>query len=262
MRTLTLALVMASIAVATASCTQPSPPDLPSCLPAQLELSATDAAQGDAITVSAPAVTCDLHYDEDRTYDLKIPSGGDAGPVTVAEAVPVAADGSFVAVVHIPWSVKPRQLNVSVSGSTYDECPDWLHPRAAGAAATAASCADYSSPLLTVQRGATDRVAAAVSTHASSTSRMDALLEGTIEVNEDGCFALRGDGAEASTVILFPFGSVVDPEAQTVTVPEYGVVSIGDRVVSGGGFVPVTDDSTFFEPPNCQAEQVAVMYFE
>ena len=261
-----LVLVLVALAATTTSCTTPSPPPAPSCLPAQLELSTTSAAQGDAITVSAPSVTCDLHYGEDRTYDLAIPSRSESGLVTVAQDVPVSADGSFLAEVHVPWSIGPGDVNVTVKGSTYDECPDWSHPRAAGSStavsSTAESCATYTSPLLTVQRGATDQVAAAVSIQASPTVRMAALLEGVVELNEDGCFALRSDGVDVSTVILFPYGSVVDAEAQTVAVPLWGEVSIGDRVTSGGGFVPVTDEATFFEPPNCAAEDVAVMYFE
>ena len=261
MRMWGVSLVMATVLVVTASCTSPAPPPGPSCLPAQLELSTTSAAQGDAITVSAPAVTCDLHYGDDRVYDLAIPSRSEAGLVTVAEDVPVSADGSFQTVVHVPWSLDPGEVNIVVKGSTYDECPDWSHPRAAGLT-TASSCATYNTPLLAVQRGSTDRVAAAVSIHASPTIKMAALIEGVIELNEDGCFAVRADVYPESTVILFPYGSVVDPEAQTVTVPLRGEVSNGDRVSSGGGFVPVTKESTFFEPPNCAAEEVAVMYFE
>jgi hypothetical protein len=85
-------------------------------------------------------------------------------------------------------------------------------------------------------------------------------VQGTIELTADGCFALRGDrNPETLHVIVFPFGSTLDPSVPEVDIPWWGAIAVGDQISTGGGELPAGVDLEI--PPRCEADNYIVLYF-
>lgn len=60
-----------------------------------------------------------------------------------------------------------------------------------------------------------------------------ALVGGTLMRTDRGCISL--DVAGVVTAVLFPFGSELAPDGESVQVPGSGVMRVGDKVERGGG---------------------------
>ena len=85
-------------------------------------------------------------------------------------------------------------------------------------------------------------------------------VQGTIELTADGCFALRADlTPETLQVIVFPFGSTLDPGVPEVDIPWWGAIAVGDHISTGGGELPAGVDLEV--PPQCEADNYIVLYF-
>lgn len=82
---------------------------------------------------------------------------------------------------------------------------------------------------------------------------MLAAIEGTLTRTDTGCLALESpyvDGAVTAT--MFPYGSELSPDGESVKVPELGTVRIGDQVSGGaGGFVSAEVATAAGAPPEC-----------
>ncbi|WP_086515556.1 hypothetical protein [Clavibacter michiganensis] len=98
------------------------------CLPAPLTASPETVAPGGTVTVSSPAVDCDLGYGSGRTYTIGIASEAlaDDGSSTFVEGegFAVAADGSFRREVVVPAELRAGPAYVSIRGSAFDDCDD------------------------------------------------------------------------------------------------------------------------------------------
>lgn len=98
------------------------------CLPAPLTASPATVAPGGTVTVSSPAVDCDLGYGSGRTYsiavrsDAPLPDGGVAAGAN--EEFVVRADGAFRRDVVVPDDIAPGPASISVRGSAIDDCAD------------------------------------------------------------------------------------------------------------------------------------------
>lgn len=78
----------------------------------------------------------------------------------------------------------------------------------------------------------------------------DALSGGTLVHSDRGCVAIgRADGGVS--VLLFPFGSKLAEDGESVDLPGTGVVRIGDRVEHGGGVAAL--ESLADVPDECRA---------
>ena len=66
----------------------------------------------------------------------------------------------------------------------------------------------------------------------------EASIQGTVSV-QGGCFVLSND---AGTWLLeWPFGSSLNGADGSVSVPDYGIVSVGDKIHAGGGYAESHD---------------------
>ncbi|WP_435080351.1 hypothetical protein [Clavibacter michiganensis] len=110
------------------------------CLPAPLSASPATVAPGGTVTVSSPAVDCDLGYGSGRTHtiavksDAPLPGGGVAS--LRGEGFEVGADGAFRRDVVVPGDIAPGPASISVRGSAIDDCDDGE-----------GSCASYQVPI-------------------------------------------------------------------------------------------------------------------
>ena len=64
---------------------------------------------------------------------------------------------------------------------------------------------------------------------------MEAIVEGTLTLTADGCFAI--ESGEVVHPLQFPFGTRLASDGRSAVVPELGTVRVGDGVRGGGGFV-------------------------
>jgi hypothetical protein len=114
------------------------------CLPAPLTASPTTVAPGGTVTVSSPAVDCDLGYGSGRTHSIAVTSDApltDGGVAfTRGDEFVVGADGAFRREIVVPADIAPGPASVSVQGSAIDDCDDGEY-----------SCAAYQVPI-TVSR--------------------------------------------------------------------------------------------------------------
>ncbi|WP_435094495.1 hypothetical protein [Clavibacter michiganensis] len=98
------------------------------CLPAPLSASPATVAPGGTVTVSSPAVDCDLGYGSGRTHTIAIKSDAplpDGGVASLrGEGFEVGADGAFHRDVVVPEDIAPGPASISVRGSAIDDCDD------------------------------------------------------------------------------------------------------------------------------------------
>lgn len=101
----------------------------PHCFPAALSVSPSSAAAGSSVTVSSPAASCALNYQDGHTYSVTLSSQKVTSQPVIA---PVAPNGRFSEKVPIPADFPSGTAYLLVAGSTYDDCED------------GGSCAGYS----------------------------------------------------------------------------------------------------------------------
>lgn len=110
------------------------------CLPAPLTASPATVAPGGTVTVSSPAVDCDLGYGSGRAYTIGIASealAADGSSTFVeGEELRVGADGAFTREVAVPVDLPDGPASISVRGSAIDDCDDGE-----------SSCAAYQVPI-------------------------------------------------------------------------------------------------------------------
>jgi hypothetical protein len=98
------------------------------CLPAPLTASPVTVTPGGTVTVSSPAVDCDLGYGSGRTHVIGIASEAlatDGSSVfREGEEFRVGADGAFVREVAVPEDLPAGPASISVRGSAIDDCDD------------------------------------------------------------------------------------------------------------------------------------------
>lgn len=65
---------------------------------------------------------------------------------------------------------------------------------------------------------------------------MLAVAGGVLTRTERGCLAFDAGDPGGLTVLMFPFGTVLKDDGQSVVVPDHGTVHLGDTFTAGGGF--------------------------
>lgn len=221
------------------------PPTERPCLPERLELSSSAVAPGQRFTLSAPATTCDLDYDE-QLYSVSLGLMDPSGPIELATNVPVADDGGFSVEVVVPQGVRAGDAVIVVTGSAYDRCAD---------TSSGASCASYSTNLSILPSTVTEGLLV-VSTVRPEVVPL-AAIEGTLALTNDGCFGLASGAAEV-TLLAFPVGSTTIEGG--VDIPGLGPVLLGDQLSGGGGVFPFdTPNRNLLVPPECRADSITIL---
>lgn len=81
-----------------------------------------------------------------------------------------------------------------------------------------------------------------------------ALVTGTVAI-VDGCLAI------GNHVAIWPSGTrIADPDGPVVDVPGLGTVTVGDRVLGGGGYFQAEDHQGEPQPPDSCSEAGLVVY--
>lgn len=78
---------------------------------------------------------------------------------------------------------------------------------------------------------------------------MTAVVGGTLTPTDRGCLALGEQ--RTATPLVFPYGSKLAADGQTVEVPHGGLLRIGDEVTHGGGMGSLVNLNGV--PDECQA---------
>ncbi|QQT12858.1 hypothetical protein [Mobiluncus curtisii] len=93
----------------------------------------------------------------------------------------------------------------------------------------------------------------------SSDMCMEALVTGTLQVDEQGCLVLAGDDEVPAIMPLLPKGSQISDKS--VTLPDGTVLEIGKKVSLGGGF---TNEERFVSKARkqCNTSSVYVVCHE
>lgn len=87
----------------------------------------------------------------------------------------------------------------------------------------------------------------------SSNACNEALVTGTLQVDEQGCLVLGGDDEVPAIVPLLPKGSQISDKS--VTLPDGTVLEIGKKVSLGGGF---TNEERFVSKASKQCNTSSV----
>ena len=66
---------------------------------------------------------------------------------------------------------------------------------------------------------------------------MEAVVEGTLTLTADGCFAI--ESGDVVHPLQFPFGTRLASDGRSAVVPGLGTVRVGDAIRGGGGYVEV-----------------------
>lgn len=83
---------------------------------------------------------------------------------------------------------------------------------------------------------------------------MEAMITGTLTLTESGCFALE-DSDGTILPMLFPFGTRLSVDGETIHVPGLSPLRVGDDVEGGGGYLSLTEPL-----PACPADNPSNEY--
>lgn len=61
----------------------------------------------------------------------------------------------------------------------------------------------------------------------------EAAITGVLEIR-DGCFVVSGD--EGDWLVEWPHGTTLGENGESVNVPDFGTIRVGDRLDAGGGY--------------------------
>jgi hypothetical protein len=89
------------------------------CLPSPLHLSSPRAGADASVDLNSGPFQCNAQYPADKRYELMLVTRPGRQAVPLGQ-YPVAPDGTFRAVVHIPRTVRPGAATIVVRGSTFD----------------------------------------------------------------------------------------------------------------------------------------------
>jgi hypothetical protein len=121
MRSVGLPMLAAALLLLVGGCS--APPTENTCVPGALSASPTQVEAGGTVTVSAAPASCAIEFTDGRRFTLDLGSVG-SSDVLWTDEVPVAQDGTFSTVVHVPPHVPAGSAYVRVAGGYRFSCDD------------------------------------------------------------------------------------------------------------------------------------------
>ncbi|WP_160075256.1 hypothetical protein [Pseudoclavibacter sp. 8L] len=88
------------------------------------------------------------------------------------------------------------------------------------------------------------------------TAIMEARVGGTLALSEGGCWVV--ETGEGQTFVQFPFGSSLTPGGQSINVPGFATVGVGDSIDGSGGYGSAPADA----PEACGAPGQPMVFWQ